>query len=129
DATETLLSQRNITANLTILSGDLHGDDAPNFANNADNSYHVVTGSGTDATAVLDGFTIQAVNSNGGGLASQGGGCTIISGSPTLARCTFTGNTSVQFGGGIYASDSAVSITNCRFLGNFTGDAFGGGFG
>jgi len=39
----------------TILSGDINtpGD-------NSDNSYHVVTGSGTDATTVIDGFTITA---------------------------------------------------------------------
>ena len=28
------------------------------LTNNGENSYHVVTGSGTDSTAVLDGFTI-----------------------------------------------------------------------
>ena len=39
----------------TILSGDIN---VP--GNNSDNSYHVVTGSGTNSTAILDGFTVTA---------------------------------------------------------------------
>jgi len=50
---ETTLEQRDWTSNVTILSGDLNGDDV-GFTNNGENSYHVVTGSGTDANAVLD---------------------------------------------------------------------------
>ncbi len=49
---------RDIDAYETILSGDLNGDDDANSANNSENSYHIVTGGGTDATAILDGFTI-----------------------------------------------------------------------
>ena len=51
----------------TILSGDLEGDDGPDFSHYGDNSCHVVTGSYTDRTAVLDGFTIKA------GCAYEGG--------------------------------------------------------
>src|SRR5262249_8899599 len=39
---ETNLSQRDPVAHVTILSGDLNGDDASNLLN--DNSYHVVDG-------------------------------------------------------------------------------------
>jgi hypothetical protein len=46
----------------TLLSGDLLGNDGPDFANNGENSYHVVTGSGTNVTAVLDGLTITGGN-------------------------------------------------------------------
>ncbi|MHC4558298.1 MAG: hypothetical protein ACYS80_13455, partial [Planctomycetota bacterium] len=53
---------RDIKLYETILSGDLNGNDGTNFTNNGDNSYHVVTGSGTDATAVLDGFTVTGGN-------------------------------------------------------------------
>ena len=49
----------------TFLSGDLLGNDGTDFANNYENSYHVVTGSGTNDTAVLDGFIITAGNANG----------------------------------------------------------------
>jgi hypothetical protein len=50
----------------TLLSGDLLANDGPDFANNGDNSYHVVTGSGTNVTAVLDGLTITGGNANVG---------------------------------------------------------------
>jgi hypothetical protein len=56
---------RDIEAYETILSGDLNGDDAQNFVNNAENSYHVVTGSGADQTAILDGFVITGGNADG----------------------------------------------------------------
>src|SRR5262245_30687683 len=58
--TETLRSQRNIAANPTILSGDIGA-----VGSNADNSYHVVSGVGTNNTAVLDGFTITSGNTRG----------------------------------------------------------------
>src|SRR4030042_3445322 len=46
---------RDIQKYKTVLCGDLNGDDGPDFANIKDNSRHVVTGSGTDETAILDG--------------------------------------------------------------------------
>ena len=59
---EASLGERDWETNETILSGDLLRDDGPDFTNNSDNSFHVVTGSGTDGTAILDGFTITAGN-------------------------------------------------------------------
>ena len=56
---ETDPNARDVGNYETVLSGDLNGDDGPNFANNGENSYHVVTGSGIDETAILDGFTIS----------------------------------------------------------------------
>ena len=86
---ETARGQRNWMANRTILSGDIDG----NGVVDTGNAYHVVTGSGTDATAVLDGFTITA------GYAwadysddynNYGGGMFIEAGSPTLTGITFS---------------------------------------
>ena len=116
---ETDPNARDIDAYETILSGDLNGDDGPDFANNGENSYHVVTGSGTDATAVLDGFTIT-----GGNTGSSGGGMLNESGSPTLTNCTFTGN-SAWYGGGMFNFNSSPTITNCTFSGNWA--TWGGG--
>ena len=99
----------------SVLSGDLNGDDGPNFANYSDNSRHVVTGSGTGGTAVLEGFTIMggyAVGRHGGG------GMYNYTGSPTVANCTFTGNSAEESGGGMHNYDySSPTLTNCNSLG------------
>jgi Ca2+-binding RTX toxin-like protein len=141
--TETVRSQRNWAVNSTILSGDINGDDSFNPAlntitNQTDNNYTVVTGSNTDSTAILDGFTITAGNgSNGGGMynyngsptvanvifkennASNGGGMYNESGSnPMLANVTFRNNQAFQ-GGGIYNSfNSNPTLNNLAFIGN-----------
>jgi hypothetical protein len=110
---------RNAGLYETILSGDLNGDDGPAFANNADNSYHVVTGSGADDTAVLDGFTITAGNANGSlqDGTGWGGGMYNDSGGPTVANCTFSRN-SAKYGGGMENWASDPILTNCIFSGN-----------
>jgi hypothetical protein len=116
---------RDIEAYETVLSGDLDGNDV-GFANNAENSYHVVTGSGTDANAVLDGFTLTAGNANGSGTDRYGGGMYNDSGSPTLTNCTFTGNSANYYGGGMYnCGGSNPAVTNCTFSGNSAN--YGGG--
>lgn len=73
---------RNIELYESILSGDLNSNDVEvndpcdlvNEATRGENSYHVVTGSGTDGTAVLDGFTITGGNANGSLENMEGGG-------------------------------------------------------
>jgi hypothetical protein len=78
--TEDQLEQRDWTINVSILSGDLNGDDV-GFTNNSENSYHVVSSAGTNNSAVLDGFTIRGGNANnaasfpqnaGGGILNEG---------------------------------------------------------
>jgi hypothetical protein len=71
--TETARSQRNPAVNVTILSGDLNGNDGPNFANYSDNSYHVIIGHYTDASTILDGFTVRGGNANSPGDEFGGG--------------------------------------------------------
>ena len=125
---------RDVDAYETILSGDLAGDDAPvadprdlrTEPTRAENSYHVVTSSGTDATAVLDGFSLTGGNANGSYPNYYGGGMYNPSGSPTLANCTFTGNSAKYYGGGMYNDDSSPTVTNCIFSGN-SADENGGG--
>lgn len=104
----------------TVLSGDLDGDD-DDFSYNVENSYHVVTGTGTDATAVLDGVTITAGNANGSGPDNNGGGIYGGGGSPTLTNCTFRTNSADGDGGGIYNCDG--QIANCLVYNNSSGGA------
>ncbi|MBA7641265.1 hypothetical protein ES703_48941 [subsurface metagenome] len=119
---------RDIEAYETILSGDLLGNDGPDFANNGENSFHVVTGSGTNATAVLDGFTITAGNANGPWqqYLNQGGGMYNSGADLTLTNCTFSGNSADLSGGGIRNDHSNLALTNCTFSENFA-DGYGGG--
>jgi hypothetical protein len=94
---------RNVELYETILSGDLAGNDGADFASNTENTYQVVTGSGTDATAVLDGVTITAGNANGTGTYRYGSGVYNDQGSPTLTNCTVKNNwASSVAGGGMY---------------------------
>ncbi len=114
----------------TILSGDLLGNDGPDFANNYENSYHVVTGSGCDKSAVLDGFAITGGNDDrrrdyypighGSGMLNEYG-------SPTVSNCTFTGNYASDTGGGMFNGTSNPTLTNCTFIGNSAGGWAGGG--
>ncbi len=104
---------------VTILSGDLAGNDGPNFANNGENSYSVVTCEEIRLRAILDGFTIT------GGNGGSGGGVRILAGSPTITNCTIIGN-SAGNGGGIYGNGG---ISNCLIIGNFAAQKGGGTFG
>ena len=114
-ATETQLSQRNWVANVVTLSGDLMGDDQPNFVNNSDNSYHVVTGADD---AILDGVTISGGNANGVDPDSNGAGMLNNASSPSLTNVTFSGNSATSEGGGLYNTLSSPILTNVTFSGN-----------
>lgn len=96
--TETLRQQRDITNNLTILSGDIG---IPN--EQQDNSYHVITGNDVDATAILDGFTITGGNANQGELCPDacGGGIFNDNGSPTLNHLLIRNNNAI-YGAGLF---------------------------
>ena len=116
----------------TILSGDLNSDDINvndpcdlrDAHNRYDNSSHVVTGSNTNVTAVLDGFTITGgyiwvVAYNLGGPPTGGAGMLISSGSPTLIDCMFTDNETGNSGGGLLIyDDSNPTLLNCKFTRN-----------
>jgi parallel beta-helix repeat protein len=109
--TENELSERDWVTNETILSGN-------------DVNYHVVTGA-TDATpddTRLDGFTVKEGNANG-----SGGGMYNVSSSPTVANCTFSGNTATYEGGGMCNHYSNPTVVNCTFSGNTSTSTFGGG--
>ena len=104
----------------TILCGDLNSDDLPGFINNSENSYHVVVGSGTDSSAILDGFTITAGFANGGSPNNLGAGMYNSFGSPTVSHCKFETNASNSSGGGMFNNRSSPAVTDCTFQGNRT---------
>jgi len=144
----------------TILSGDLDGNDVDvndpcdllYEPTRDENSYHVVTSSGTEPNAVLNGFTITGGKADGsypdncgGGLfnytgkptvtnctfkyntAKEGGGIFNYLGSrPILVNCTFSSNYAMQIGGGMYNGGSSPTLANCTFIGNSAGEDGGG---
>ena len=111
---------RDIDAYPTILSGDIG-----TAVVNTDNSYHVVTGSGTESSAILEGFTITGGNANGSSPHNCGGGMLSDSSSPTVTNCTFSGNNAVNDGGGMRNSKSSPTVTDCTFNNNTA--SYGGG--
>jgi VCBS repeat-containing protein len=120
--TETASEQRNWGTNPTVLSGDIGITD-----DDSDNSYHVVTGTGADATAILDGFIIKKGNANSAVWPNYcGGGMFNDTGSPSVVNVTFNDNTASDYGGGIYNYFSSLTLTNVTFTNNQSGQ-FGGG--
>jgi len=58
---------------------------------------------------------------NGGGMCNDWNSC------PAIKNCTFSGNTSTEFGGGLYnANSSSPALTNCTLSGNSTAGDGGG---
>jgi len=145
---------RDVDKYQTILSGDLDAndvdlagtewqniDDLIRWGSRKDNSYSVVTGSGTDRTAVLDGLTITAGQADGAdgpwdGPQVNGAGMYNHHGNPTISNCTFLRNTTCGYdrrtgGAGLFNSDSNPALRDCTFIENIAfganGLARGGG--
>lgn len=123
---ETALSERDPSANVTILSGDLQQDDTPNFGNNGDNAYHVVLSDENDQTAILDGFTITGGNANGTATNARAGGIFVQDSTARFASLIVTGNSALATGGGVYNKSSEAQFTNIIVTANRT-DGIGGG--
>ena len=129
--TETIRSQRDFETNLTILSGDLLGNDNENITRDeptrAENSYHVLVASATDDTPVLDGFTITGGNANEESYPGtcSGAGLYSDSGSPTLLNLIFSANSACDGGGVANYNGSNPTLENVSFNSNFADN--GGG--
>ncbi len=123
---ESALDERDPSANVTILSGDLGGNDPVV----TDNSYHVVRGNSALASAILDGFTLTGGNANGSstGDNDRGGGLLMVTASNATIRNTVVIGNRCTFGGGAgYIRQSSPTFQNVRFENNI-GGAFGGAF-
>lgn len=117
-------AQRNWRVSLTILSGDLAGDDSAGGANRSDNAAHLVTGA---SGATLDGFVLR------GGYAPTGqfGGAMRIDGvAMTIRNCVFVDH-AAHSGGALFLDNGATPLfVDCVFSGNsvygeYAGVAYG----
>jgi len=97
------------TLHETILSGDIGAAGLVD-----DNSVHVVTGSGTNPTAVLDGFTIRDGNAS---AISFGAAVYIDAGSPRLQHLLITANVATA-GGGMHFINASPSLNHVTFAAN-----------
>ncbi|AWV99629.1 hypothetical protein DJ013_16195 [Arcticibacterium luteifluviistationis] len=130
---ETMLSERNWTTNVTILSGDMSDNDvitgtgsSLTITNNSENTYHVFVTAYLSSSTVIDGFQIIGGNANGAGTMSYAAnnidknvaGGMYNGYSPVLLRnMIFRGN-SASYGGGIYNNGSAASLLNSLIIKN-----------
>jgi hypothetical protein len=126
--------ERDTIGNETVLSGDLDQDDGPDpFANNDENSYHVVEGINVGSSARIDGFTIVRGNADQGlvGENRDGGGMRLNQASPIVLRCVFRENFAFADGGGAFyhtLTGQVQEFWNCQFLSNSAADRGGGVF-
>jgi hypothetical protein len=138
---ETDESQR-VSGNLTILSGDLAGNDvnettanAANYMtlNKGDNAYHVVLAIGITSATTFDGFTVtkgdasettaSTLNVNGKSIDRRlGGGIYILEASAsfvisqvttTINRANYDTDAAGGGGGGFYINNSSLTIKDC----------------
>src|ERR1700722_10911937 len=140
---EATRSARNPKSNLTVLSGDIGGDDA-NAAGDqidrtsadihGDNSYHVVRMDGASgapilADTLLDGFTITGGNADGTAYPDYDGSGLYCNGSgsghecsPTLSNLVFSGNEGhygALFNDAFDGGTSNPTLAYLLFSGNF----------
>lgn len=151
---ESRRDDRDVRANVTMLSGDVVGDDGPARTNRGDNVYHVVR-AGPGVRATLDGFVVRggwadettAVR-GGAGLHIEGGQVTVRNsvfrdnharhaggavrnqaGQLELDQCFLEGNSSGNWGGAVYAESGWTAVQDCSFAGNWIESVTGSGGG
>lgn len=153
---ETTLAQRRPFVNLTILSGDLAGNDGAAFANRTDNSNCIVTAMNTSEATLIDGFVIAgafqqevepgegALTVSGGsltvrnctlkdnlstGLFAHGAAASITNAEVLLENCTFSNNRADGYGGAVHAAGASTRFVGCRLTNNEAGLTLAPGFG
>ncbi|MCP4249772.1 MAG: hypothetical protein GY778_22240, partial [bacterium] len=110
---ETSRSERMPGIYPTVLSGEIN---SPSIL---DNSYHVLVATGTDSTAVVDGFVVEGGNADGQSPHNRGGGMLNNPGSPTVRNVVFRDNAALVHGGGMYNYiGSSPRLANIVFDGN-----------
>lgn len=121
---EVVASARNWNTNLTLLSGDLSGNDTGPGGNQGDNSKRVVVYE-VSGNAVLDGFRITGGNAPG---SPDAGGGVYIGGVAAIRNCTFSWNYALSYGGGLASyAFGALTLEGCHFHDNSAPFNGGGG--
>jgi Concanavalin A-like lectin/glucanases superfamily/Secretion system C-terminal sorting domain len=122
NGSENSRSARDYAANLTVLSGDLNGNDV-GMALNAENSYHVLTAY-VKTGVVVDGFTIKEGNANVSGT-NYGGGFYAQQCEATIQHCIFDTNNASDGGALCWiipsydaSPTSNLTLTDCIFRNN-----------
>lgn len=136
---ETLLSQRDLTLNLTTLNGDIGATGIQ-----TDNCYSVVTFNNASNLTRFDGFKI--INAYNNISSTNGGAIRNISGEPTISNCEFLANyafngaavgsvsgngsqtmtlisckmrsNNALYGGAVFVSSGTVKLINCELFSN-----------
>lgn len=130
DGSESEIESRDWVTNLTVLSGDIDGDDVVDDGGitltaediSGSNSFHVVRATDLDDSAVINGFTVTGGQANGDFPDNQAGGMFNKTSSPTVEYVRFMGNTADD-GGAVYNdTDSDATFTDVTFSGNSAPD-------
>jgi len=136
---ETELSARAVTANRTILSGDIAQDDADPDGDgliqtgdiSGDNSHHVVEGA--LAGGRLDGVYVTAGDASGSiAPDDRGAGLYVppqvgLIPAMTVTKTRFVGNRAAVHGGAVYVDQADVVFSNVEIVGNEAAGGDGGG--
>jgi len=136
---ETELSARDVTANRTILSGDITQDDADPDGDGliqagditGDNSHHVVEGA--LAGGRLDGVYVTAGDASGSTVPNdRGAGLYVppqvgLIPAITVAKTRFVGNRAAVHGGAVYLDQADAVFSNVEMVGNEAAGGDGGG--
>ena len=127
--TETQLADRDASVNLTILSGDILGDDLIDdwTTNKTDNARTVLTISSiVDTFTIIDGFIIRDGYDD---RATPLAGGIYSTGNPIIRSCVFTRNYTAGNGAGIHLDDleaAGAIVSFCTFIDN-KANVHGGG--
>lgn len=124
---EDAADQRDPAANVTILSGDIAGNDTPSGGNMGENSFNLFVGSNLTAPAIIDGFTLRGGNADGqtGVPYNSGAALNVVNGSVQVRNCDFVRNRSIGDGGAILITNGDLTVVDCDFISN--SGAYGGG--
>lgn len=134
---ETLECDRKPTTNLTVLDGDLAGDDVDTDGdgyldgNRADNVRHVVRFGAVGPSTRLDGVRVQRGQADGGGNDQYGGGVLNLGGAPTLVDVELWDHRAPGFfglGAGLTSLGGSVRLERVEFLNNVSGGNGGGAY-